>query len=58
MVQNNKQYKTYKFSDNQEVCLLRLHEVLLKAENSLQKLLEDSMLFSIPVFEKHALAQR
>ena len=58
MVQNNKQYEAYKFNDNQEVCLLGLHEVLLKAGNSLQKLLEDSTLFSIPVFEKHALAQR
>ena len=58
MVQNNEQCKTYKFGNNQEVHLLGLHEALLKAGNGLQKLLEHSMLFSIPAFEKHALAQR
>jgi hypothetical protein len=58
MVQNNEQYKTYMFGNNQEIRLLRLHEPLLKAGNSLQKLLEHLTLLSIPAFEKYALAQR
>ena len=60
MIQNNEQYKykTYKFGNNQEIRLLGLHEALFKAGNSLQKLLEHSTLFSIPAFEKYALAQR
>jgi len=57
MVQNNEQYKTYKFGNNQEVRLLGLHEALLKEGNSPQKLLEHSTLFSIPAFEQHALTQ-
>ena len=58
MVQNDEQHKTYKFGNNHEVRLLRFNDALLKAGNSLQKLLEHSTLFSIPTFEKYALAQR